>query len=80
MFIQGSLRPILFSSSEVVQIEEQYIQKMTEFEYVRNGNLEKFVGKTESQFDKELTDLLETLSTLYKTMPSGTEKKIVQTK
>lgn len=79
-FLQGSMRPILFSSSEVVEIEEAYIQKNTEFEYVRNGNLEKFLGKSEAQFDHELTELIEKLAQLYKTMPSGTEKKIVQTK
>jgi hypothetical protein len=79
-FLQGSIRPLFFSSSEIVQIEEQYIEKCTEFEYARNGNLEKFEGKSESQFDKELTVLIEKLANLYKTMPSGTEKKIVQTK
>jgi len=79
-FLQGSIRPMFFSSSEIVQIEEQYIEKCTEFEYARNGNLEKFEGKSESQFDKELTVLIEKLANLYKTMPSGTEKKIVQTK
>jgi len=79
-FLQGSIRPIFFSSSEIVEIEEAYIEKCTEFEYARNGNLEKFEGKSESQFDKELTVLIEKLANLYKTMPSGTEKKIVQTK
>ncbi|APG76851.1 hypothetical protein 1 [Beihai picorna-like virus 8] len=79
-FVQGSIKPILFSSSKVVQMEEAYILKNTEFEYVRNGNLEKFMGKTEAQFDKELTTLIDELADLYKTMPSGTEKKIVQVK
>ena len=79
-FLQGSIRPLFFSSSEVCKIEEQYIEKCTEFEFVRNGNLEKFKGKSEAQFDKELTTLCEKLCDLYKTMPSGTEKKIVQVK
>lgn len=79
-FLQGSLRPIFFSTSEIVQMEEAYIEKNTEFEFVRNGNLEKFKGKSESQFDKELTTLIEKLADLYKTMPAGAEKKIVQTK
>lgn len=79
-FLQGSLRPIFFSSPEVVKMEEAYLQKVKEFEFARNGNLEKFEGKTEAQFDNELTALVEKLALLYKTMPPGTEKKIIQVK
>lgn len=76
-FTSGSLRPLLFSSTELVKIEEDYVQKLSEWEFVRNGNLQKFSGKTESQFDKELKLLIETLHDMYKTMQNGTEKKIV---
>jgi hypothetical protein len=79
-FLTGSVKPLLFSSSEVVQLEEAYIQKVEEWEFVRNGNLERFTNKTEAMFDKELEEILAKLHDLYKTMPSGTEKKIVQQK
>lgn len=79
-FTTGSIKPLLFSSNEVVQLEEQYIQKLEEWEFVRNGNLERFTDKTEAQFDNELDAVISRLSDLYKTMPSGAEKKIVQTK
>lgn len=79
-FLKGSVKPLLFSSSEVVQLEEACIEKMAEWEFVRNGNLTKFSQKTEAQFDKELTELIENLHNLYKTMPPGAEKKIVQQK
>jgi len=79
-FLQGSIRPIFFSSSEVVKMEQAYLQKVKEYEYARNGNLEKFEGKSEAQFGKELSALIEKLAELYKTMPPGTEKKIIQTK
>ncbi|APG76736.1 hypothetical protein 1 [Beihai picorna-like virus 9] len=79
-FLKGSVKPLLFSSSEVVKLEEKYIEKMGEWEFVRSGNLEKFTKKTESQFDKELNELIESLQQLYKTMPPGAEKKIVQQK
>jgi hypothetical protein len=79
-FLQGSIRPIFFSSPDVVKMEEAYLQKIREYEFARNGNLEKFEGKSEAQFDKELTALIEKLAELYKTMPPGTEKKIIQTK
>ena len=79
-FLNGSIKPLLFSSSEVLKLEEAYIEKMTEWEYVRNGNLEKFMNKTEKKFDKELEDLVEKLHLMYKTMPNGVEKKIIQQK
>jgi hypothetical protein len=79
-FLTGSLKPLLFSSSEVITMEEQYINLMTQWEYARNGNLTKFTDSSEAQFDKELTDLVDKLCDLYKTMPNGVEKKIIQQK
>jgi len=79
-FLTGSLKPLLFSSNDIVQLEEKYIQLTTEWEFVRNGNLSKFSDKDESHFDKDLSDTIEKLSMFYKTMPNGTEKKIVQQK
>jgi hypothetical protein len=79
-FEKGSLSPLLFSSSTVIEIQERCIEKLTEWEYVRNGNLEKYQNKSEKLFDKELDDLVEDLHNLYKTMPNGAEKKIIQMK
>jgi len=79
-FEKGSLSPLLFSSSTVIEIQERCIEKITEWEYVRNGNLEKYQDKSEKLFDKELDDLVEDLHNLYKTMPNGAEKKIIQMK
>jgi hypothetical protein len=79
-FLSGSIKPLLFSSNQIVELEEKYIQLQSEWEFVRNGNLQKFSGKDESEFDKDLSDTIDTLNTLYKTMPNGTEKKIVQQK
>jgi hypothetical protein len=79
-FLKGSLKPLLFNSSTVVQMEEQYIRLTTLWEFARNGNLQQYAKIDESQFDKELSDTIEQLSHLYKTMPGGTEKKIVQQK
>jgi len=79
-FEKGSLSPLLFSSSTVIEIQERCIEKITEWEYVRNGNLEKYENKSEALFDKELDELVEDLHNLYKTMPNGAEKKIIQSK
>lgn len=79
-FISGSLSPLLFSSPKLARLEEQYIEKLAEWEHARNGNLERFTDKTEAGFDKELKDLIEEFHQLYKTTPNGTEKKIIQQK
>jgi len=79
-FTTGTLRPLIFSSNDIVKMEEQYIEKLEEWEYVRNGNLSIYTTKTESQFDRELQDLIQKLSEMYKTMPNGVEKRIVQQK
>lgn len=79
-FVKGSLKPLLFSKSEICEIEELYLEKLNEWEHVRNGNLKKFCNKDESEFDLELGELVQKLKVLYQTLPSGAEKKIVQLK
>jgi len=79
-FVKGSLKPLLFSKSEICEIEELYLEKLNQWEHVRNGNLKKFCGKDESEFDLELGELVQKLKVLYQTLPSGAEKKIVQLK
>jgi len=79
-FVSGSLHPLLFSTPKLVELEERYVRKLAEWEHARNGNLSRFLGTTENQFDKELTDLIEEFRQLYKTTVNGTEKKIVQQK
>lgn len=76
----GSLKPLLFSTSEVVEIQESYIKIMSQWEYARNGNLSKFTDTTEAQFDHDLGEIVTKLCDLYKTMPNGVEKKIIQQK
>ena len=79
-FEQGSMKPLLFSSPKILILEEKCIQKQTEFEFVKNGNLQKFCDKSEACFDKELTELVDDLHEFYKIMPHGAEKKIIQCK
>ncbi|APG78572.1 hypothetical protein 1 [Wenzhou picorna-like virus 1] len=79
-YMTGSLSPLLFSSPKLAQLEEQYIKKLGEWEHARNGNLERFTDITEAQFDKELKALIDEFHQLYKTIPNGVEKKIVQQK
>jgi hypothetical protein len=75
-----SFKPLLFSTSDLVQIEELYIEKLTQWEFARNGNLSKHSDITEAQFDIELGVLIERLHNMYKTIPNGAEKLIVQRK
>jgi len=75
-FQEGSLKPLLFSSSNMVKMEKQYNRMLELWEYARNGNLRKFADMDESKFDKDLQDLTESFEYLYKTVPNGTERKI----
>jgi hypothetical protein len=76
-FTSGSMRPLLFSSSDVIELETRYIEMLSLWEYARNGNLKKFVGIDEAEFDKKLHSLCHDLENAYKTTPSGAEKKIL---
>jgi hypothetical protein len=79
-FVTGSLAPLLFSTPKLVELEEKYISKVEQWEHARNGNLERFLSISEAEFDKELKELVEEFHMMYKTMPNGTEKKIIQQK
>jgi hypothetical protein len=79
-FVTGSLSPLLFSSPKLVEMEEKYVAKLSQWEHARNGNLERFLSMSEAQFDRELKELIEDFHQLYKTTPIGTEKKITQQK
>lgn len=79
-FTTGSLKPLLFSSSEVVEMEENYVKLLEQWEFARNGNLEKYTDVSEAKFDKDLEDMVSRLNDLYKTMPNGVEKKVIQQK
>nr|QUS52747.1 hypothetical protein 1 [Mute swan feces associated picorna-like virus 27] len=75
-FREGSLKPLIFSSSDMSKMENQYIKMLELWEYARNGNLRKFAEIEEAEFDKALSDLVDSFEYLYKTVPNGTERKI----
>lgn len=79
-FLKGSLKPLLFSNSDVVNLEERYIEMLSLWEYARNGNLKKFVGMDEAEFDKKLHTLTNDLENAYKSCTAGAEKKILSSR
>lgn len=76
-FLQGSLKPLLYSNAKVVDLESRYIEMLGLWEYARNGNLQKFVGIDDAEFDKKLKVLVDELETAFKGAPAGPEKKIL---
>lgn len=76
-FTEGSLKPLLFTNAEVVELETRYIEMLSLWEYARNGNLMKFVKMDEAEFDKKLHTLCEDLEQAYKATQAGAEKKIL---
>lgn len=76
-FVTGSLKPLLFSSSAVMDIEKRYIEMLSLWEYARNGNLKRFMNMDEAEFDCKLKTLVMELEQLYKGSPVGAERKIL---
>ncbi|APG76855.1 hypothetical protein 1 [Beihai picorna-like virus 7] len=76
-FLTGSLKPLLFSSSAVMEIESRYIEMLSLWEYARNGNLKRFMNMDEAEFDCKLKQLVTDLEQLYKGSPVGAERKIL---
>jgi len=76
-FVTGSIAPLLFSTPKLVEMEEQYLKAMSDWEHARNGNLGRFSDSTEQKFDYDIKHLIEEFHDLYKTTPAGTEKKII---
>nr|APG78909.1 hypothetical protein 1 [Beihai picorna-like virus 6] len=76
-FLDGSFKPLLFSTSKVMEVEKRYIDMLALWEYARNGNLKRFCDMDESQFDHDLKQLVVDLEAMYKGSPIGAERKIL---
>jgi len=76
-FVEGSFKPLLFSSSKVMEVEKRYINMLSLWEYARNGNLKRFCDMDEAEFDRDLKELVNDLELMYKGSPAGAERKIL---
>ena len=76
-FLQGSMRPLLFSSGHMADIEKQCLQMNTMAELAKNGNLMKFMEVEDHVFDLKLSSLVDKLEYLYKTTPPGAERTVL---
>jgi hypothetical protein len=78
-FQTGSLKPFLISDIAANELEEQYVEYLQWWDFVKNGNLEKFTKVTESEFimrGKSVTSQFKALAQTLK----GMEKKVVNDK
>lgn len=76
-FDEGSFNPLLYSSSAMAKTEKRYVDMLTLWEYARNGNLSRFTSISESEFDAELSQLVQDLENMYKQASPGIEKKVL---
>jgi len=75
----GSLRPFLTGSGELATLDERYVRVVSEWDLVKNGNLEKETGRTDAEFNKEMIFVMESFRVLGLKL-KGPEKTIVQGK
>lgn len=76
-FTTGSLRPLLFADAESAKMDEEYVRVLGYYEYVRNGNLEKYTDVTVQTFEAKLEKLVERYNQAYRLASHSMEKKIL---
>jgi hypothetical protein len=78
-FSTGSLKPLLMSKSELVELDTEYGTIVSWWDLVKNGNLEKVQNVTDAEFDRRLSLLT---TRVLGIMPSlnGFEKKVTAEK
>lgn len=79
-FSQGSLKPLLFGGFNLESFELAHAKCLEWNELVRAGNLERCVGKTENDFEKLISDTIETSRDLIRTSKGPVEKNILTRK
>jgi hypothetical protein len=79
-FVQGSLKPLLFGGFNLEGFESAHAQCLEWNELVRAGNLERCVGKTENDFEKLISDTIETSRNLIRTCKGPVERNILTRK
>ena len=72
----GSFKPLLFSSKNALELDEEFSTIVLWWDLVKNGNLERVVNVAESEFDNRLERLCTRIKPLVATV-NGFEKKLL---
>lgn len=78
-FKTGSLKPLLLNDFAVMELDEEYIETLSRWDLVQNGNLEKFSGMTDHEFERRLNLCISKMSDLSASL-SGFDKKLLMDK
>jgi Holliday junction resolvase-like predicted endonuclease len=78
-FKTGSIKPLLLNDFSAMELDTEYTNILMWWDLVKNGNLERIVGMSDSEFSNRLNTLILRLSNLITTL-SGLDKKIVSDK
>nr|APG76681.1 hypothetical protein 1 [Wenzhou picorna-like virus 8] len=75
-FQTGSLKPLLINDRTAMELDTEYAQVSAWFDLVRNGNLQKFAGMSDQEFERRLNTLSGSLINLSMSL-KGLDKKLV---
>lgn len=78
-FQKGSIQPLLVNDFAVLELDEEYVNMLTWWDLVKNGNLEKFHGIADSEYTRRLDIVISKLTSLLSSL-SGFDKTLVSNK
>lgn len=78
-FQTGSIQPLLVNDFAVLELDNEYVTVLAWWDLVKNGNLERFLNVSESEFAYRLKQLIVKLTNVLPTL-TGIDKKIVADK
>nr|ASM94051.1 hypothetical protein [Barns Ness breadcrumb sponge aquatic picorna-like virus 1] len=76
-FERRSIKPLLYGNMENEEFEELYSKCLRCQQYARSGNLDKFEGMTENDYEALLARCIEKANILYKTCRGVVEKNLI---
>lgn len=78
-FKTNSLQPLLVNDFAILELDNEYVTVLAWWDLVKNGNLERFLNVSESEFSYRLKQLINKLTNVLPTL-TGIDKKIVADK
>ena len=78
-FQTGSIQPLLVNDFAVLELDEEYVNMLTWWDLVKNGNLEKFHGIADSEYTRRLDIVISKLTSLLSCL-TGFDKTLVSNK
>lgn len=78
-FQTGSLKPLMLSDMSIMELDVEFSHVLAWSQLVRDGNLMKFKGKTDQEFETHLNNLADAYKKILPTL-KGFDRKVVNDK